>query len=192
MRVTLNEASQAEWQEQNLEHLRYEYDLTPDDLVIDLGAYRGEWAEQIYERYGCKIILVEPTPYILGCPYGQIINKAAWTEDGKLAFGGAYYYSSAHEDATHEYECFDINSLLSRYDEIALVKLNVEGSEFSLLPHIIGANLHRRIKNLQIQFHIIEGKPYEDWHEKIQAELNKSHRLTYFYPFCWESWCLLS
>src|ERR1051326_3364598 len=145
MRITLNEESQAEWQARNLEYLRYEYDLKPDDLVIDIGAYRGEWASQIFCRYGCKLIVIDPGPWIVGFEQGEVINKAAWINGGKLKFGGAFYYSSAFEDQTHEYECFDINSLLSQYGEIALVKINIEGAEYGLLDHIIRAGLHHRI-----------------------------------------------
>ena len=181
-----------QWQDDGAESLRYEYDLDHNDIVIDVGAYRGEWAEQIFCRYGCKIILIEPTPHIQGFPYGQVINKAAWTHDGSLKFGGAYYYTSAHENPVTEYPCFDFNSLLRKYEEIALVKMNIEGAEYGLLNHVIEAGLHKRIKNLQVQFHMIAGEPYRAMHESIQTELAKTHRLTYFYPFVWENWCLLS
>lgn len=188
VRVTLNEESQAIWQSQNLEHLRYEYDLKPDDLVIDLGAYRGEWAEEIYKRYRCRIICIEPGPWIAGFPHGEVINKAAGVKDGLQKFGGAYYYSSAHEDATHEYETFGINSLLAKHGEIALVKINIEGAEYELLNHIIDAGLHKRIKNLQVQFHLIEGEPIEEMYGAIASKLRETHHLTFYYPFCWENW----
>lgn len=188
MRVSLNETSQTEWQEKNLEYLRYEYDLKPEDVVIDVGAYRGEWASQIFCRYGCKLIVIEPGPWIVGLPIGEVINKAASDHEGTLRFGGAYYYSSEHEEPTHEYPCFDINSLLSKYDEIALVKINIEGGEYSLLDHIIKAGLHGRLRNLQVQFHCIEGEPFEDWYDRIQKQLSETHELSWFYPFCWENW----
>lgn len=189
MRVTLNEESQSVWQSQNLEHLRYEYELKPDDLVIDIGAYRGEWASRIFARYGCRLITIDPGPWVIDClPWSEVINKAASDHDGKLKFGGAYYYSSAHEDPTHEYECFDINSLLSKYDEIALVKINIEGAEYLLLNHIIDAGLHRRIRNLQVQFHLIEGEPIEEMYGAIASKLRETHHSTFYYPFCWENW----
>lgn len=187
MRVTLNEDSQAIWQAQNLEHLRYEYDLKPDDVVIDLGAYRGEWANEIRARYGCCVIAVEPTDSIDDYPC-EFIKKAAWTYDGKLKFGGAFYYTSSFEDPVREYECFDVNSLLSRFDEIALLKVNIEGAEYELLNHIIDAGLHRRIRNLQVQFHLIEGEPVEDMYGAIASKLRDSHYLSWFYPHCWENW----
>lgn len=188
MNVSLNEESQAIWQAENLEHLRYEYDLRPDDLVIDIGAYRGEWAEQIYRLHKCKLILIEPTPYILGFPYGEIVNKAAWTHDGVLKFGGAYYYSSSYEMPTDEYPCFDLNELLTKYDDIAVVKINVEGAEYELLNHIIDAGLHKRIRNLQVQFHLIEGQPVEEMYGAIAERLSETHKLTWRFGFCWENW----
>lgn len=187
MRVTLNEESQTLWQSQNLEHLRYEYDLKPDDVVIDIGAYRGEWAGEIRARYRCCVIAVEPTDSIDGWEC-ETIKKAAWLFDGRLGFGGAYYYTSTFEDPTHEYECFDINSLLAKYDEIALVKINIEGAEYNLLSHIIRANMHQRIRNLQVQFHQVEGKPWRAWYDAIAIVLRYTHVLEWRYPFCWENW----
>jgi FkbM family methyltransferase len=186
--VSLNKTSLEEWQLNNLEHLRYEYDLKPEDLVIDVGAYRGEWASQMFCRYGCRLILVEPGPWVIGFPVGEVINKAASTHAGKLKFGGAYYYTSAYEEPTHEYECFDINSLLAKYEVIALLKLNVEGAEYSLLNHIINAGLQMKILNLQIQFHQIERKPFRKWYKAIASKLSETHKLTWRYAFCWENW----
>lgn len=188
MRVSLNEQSQSEWQSKDLEHLRYEYDLKPEDVVIDLGAYRGEWANEIRARYGCCVIAVEPTDAIDGysCEY---IKKAAWLFDGKLRVGGAYYYTSVFEEPTHEYECFDVNSLLERFDEIALLKMNVEGAEYDLLEHIYLGDFVRRIKDLQVQFHLIEGEDSIMRYEVIENLLSETHSLTRFeYPFCWENW----
>lgn len=187
MRVTLNQESLDFWQRENLERLRYEYDLKPDDVVIDLGAYRGEWASEIRARYGCCVIAVEPTDSIDGWQC-ETIKKAAWLFDGKLRVGGAYYYTSAFEPATHEYECFDVNCLLSRFDEIALLKINVEGSEYDLLEHIYKAGLMPRIRDLQVQFHLIEGEDSRMRYEVLSELLMETHTLAWQYFFCWENW----
>ncbi len=186
-RVSLNEDSQSIWQVQNLEHLRYEYDLKPDDTVIDIGAYRGEWADEIGHRYGCVPIAVEPSDSIDGYR-GEYIKKLAWTKNGRLAVGGAYYYTSQYEQPTHEYYCFDINELLQNFTDIALVKMNVEGAEYVLLDHIINHGHHQRIRNLQVQFHIIEREPYVAWYSGIVGRLQLTHEPQWQYPYCWESW----
>jgi hypothetical protein len=59
-----------------------------------------------------------------------------------------------------------------------------------LLGHIIGAGLQKRIKNIQVQFHQIAGVPFAAWYNKIANDLNKTHRLTWHYPYCWENWQL--
>jgi len=190
-RVALGPALQ-DWQRENLEHTRYEYDLSFNDLVIDIGAYKGEWAERIYNEFRCSMILIEPTEYIRSFPEHEgkvkIINKAASTHNGKLQFGGGAYYTSVFEQGTHEYECFDICSLLETCGEIALMKVNIEGSEYDILNHIIDNKQHLKIKNIQVQFHTIEGVPYERWYNEIAEKLSKTHELTWRTPFVWENW----
>lgn len=171
-----------------MEHVRYEYDLKSDDVVFDIGSYRGEWSAEIYQRYGCRIIGIEPTPFNDFQHFERFINKAASDHAGTMAFGGAYYYSSAHEDPTDVYPCFDINAVLVEYPEIALMKMNCEGDEWVLLPHIISANFHLRIKNFQVQFHIIENEAVQEWYNLIVSELGKTHQPTWTFPFCWENW----
>lgn len=187
-KVTLNAESLKTWQDQNLEHIRYEYDLKPEDVVIDIGAYKGEWATAIYIKYQPKIIAIEPTEYIWDLKCGTIINMAAGTHLGKMSFGGRAYYSSAFEEGDHEYKCFDINEVLGQHMEIALVKINIEGAEYDLLNHIIDHGLHKRIKNIQVQFHQIDGVPYDKWYREIEMKLSLTHRRTWYYPFCWENW----
>lgn len=190
-KITLDPASLKTWQDNNLEHIRYEYDLNHTSSVIDVGAYQGEWANEIHARYDCSVVVVEPTEYIRGYQYGPIFNKAAGTHNGKMSFGGRAYYSSVFELGDHEYECFDVNKLLSSYEKgIDLLKINIEGAEYDVLQHIIGAGLHTRIKNIQVQFHQIAGVPYELWHREIAKKLSETHLLTWQYPYCWENWQL--
>jgi FkbM family methyltransferase len=187
-KISLNENSLAAWQQQDLEHIRYEYDLNPTSRIIDLGAYKGEWANELHNRYGCKVVVVEPTEYINDFRNGVIVNKAAGTHTGKMSFGGRAYYTSAFETGDHEYDCIDINKLIEQYEYIDLLKVNIEGAEYDVLNHIIGAGLHHRINNIQAQFHQIEGVPHEQWYKELAEKLSETHSLTWHYPFCWENW----
>lgn len=189
-KITLNPDSLKQWQDNNFEHIRYEYDLKPESIVIDLGAYQGEWANEIHRRYGCQVVVVEPTEYIRGYKHGVIINKAAGTHNGKMSFGGRAYYSSIFEPGNHEYECIDINEVLRQYPVIDLFKINIEGAEYDLLSHITGRQYHNRIKNIQVQFHRISGVPYKIWYKEIEKQLSETHERTWYYPFCWENWKL--
>lgn len=188
MRITLNEPTQRLWQRYGFEYLRYKYKLAPSDIVIDIGAYRGEWASTIFHRYQCSVIMVEPGPWIVGCTAGEVINKAAGTSNGMQTFGGDHYYTSSLEPGVTQYETFDINSLLAKYEDIALVKINIEGAEYELLNHVIDAGLHQRVRNFQIQFHQIEGEDYEQWYAAIEAKLAVTHEPLWRYKFVWENW----
>jgi FkbM family methyltransferase len=191
-KISLHPESLTTWQDQRLERLRYEYELTPESVVIDLGAYYGEWATEMFNRYMVCPIVIEPTEYIRDYKYGTIINKAAGTHNGKMSFGGRAYYTSTFEQGDHEYECVDVNNIINRWPIIDLLKINIEGAEYDILSHIIGAGLHTRIKNIQVQFHQIEGLPYEIWYKEIADKLRKTHSLTWQYPYCWENWQLIN
>jgi len=174
--VTLNEISQAKWQEEKAEHLRYEYDIKPDDICIDLGSYQREWADGMIKRYGCRV----------EC-FDALDNKAAGISNGKISMGGQYLYTSAFAPKPDkEYFCVDIAEYLNQ--EIAVMKMNVEGYEYVLLPYIIEKGLQKNIRNLQVQFHLIEGHKCENKYMSIHNELTKTHQLTWCYPFCWENW----
>lgn len=194
--ITLNLESLKTWQEQDLERLRYEYQLSRDDIIIDIGAYCGDWTLNMHARCRCKAVVIEPTEYIRGLfdsnPSVTVINKAAATHNGKITFGGMSYYTSAFEPGTHEYECFDINGLMEQLDEVAIMKINIEGIEYDLLSHIIAHGHHKKIRNFQVQFHQIAGVPYQKWYGEIAVELSKTHELAWCYPFCWENWKLIN
>jgi hypothetical protein len=41
-----------------------EYDLNADSVCIDIGGYEGQWASDIFGRYGCTIHVFEPVPLL--------------------------------------------------------------------------------------------------------------------------------
>ena len=72
--------------------------------------------------------------------------------------------------------------------EVALCKINIEGGEYELLQYIISKGLMKNIKNLQVQFHYIEGKDCEKMYSVIEGLLSLTHRQTWRFPFVWENW----
>lgn len=174
--VSLNPDSLKQWQEQDMEPLRYAYDLYPEDTVLDIGSYRREWGGEIVKRYGCKVEY-----------FDALDNRAAWTHDGWLEFGGAYYYTTQFAEVTqYRYACVDIAPFLQK--EVALVKVNIEGSEYELLKHILDRGLMGNIIDLQVQFHLIEGQDCETMYKELASRLKQTHELSWRWPFCWESW----
>lgn len=176
--VSLNETSLKQWQDQNLEYLRYEYDLKPSDYVLDIGSYRQEFADGIRKKYGCHV----------EC-FDALDNRAAWTHDGTIELGGQFYYTSKFDTVNKQtFKCYDIALFLNK--EIALCKINIEGMEYELINYIISKGLITKIKNLQVQFHLIEGFNTEEVYQRLHEDLSRTHSLTWQYPFCWENWRL--
>jgi hypothetical protein len=158
------------------ESLRFKYDLKPDDLVIDIGSYRREFADKIIQMYGCKV----------EC-FDALDNRAAWKYNGKLAMGGDYLYTSIYaHNVNKEYWCVDIAPFLEK--EVALVKINIEGGEYELLTYIIQKGLMKNIKNLQVQFHLVDGLDCQTMYELLFYRLSKTHNQTWGVPFVWENW----
>lgn len=166
----------AEWQDKNMEHLRYEYDLKPSDKVLDIGSYRREFADEIIRRYGCTV----------EC-FDALDNRAAWLYNGTLSMGGEYYYTSLFDKGTkqQEFKCVDISPYLQ--EEIALCKINIEGGEYELLSYIIGLGLHVNVKNFQVQFHQVDGISAGSYVE-IANDLTKTHTRTWGLSYVWENW----
>lgn len=177
--IKLNDKSLKKWQDGKLEYLRYEYDLKPDDYVIDIGSYQREWSNEIIKRYGCEVECFE-----------ALDNRAAWTHNGTLQMGGQFYYTSMHDrgemGAVRTIPCVDIAPFLQR--EVALMKINIEGGEYELIQYIIDCGLIDNIRNLQVQFHIVDGMSCQQLYNNLFNQLCKTHQPTWIYPFCWENW----
>ena len=71
--------------------------------------------------------------------------------------------------------------------EVALMKINIEGSEYPLLEHIIDTGLIKQIRELQIQFHDFVPDAQSRMQE-IQNRLSETHSPTWQYHYIWENW----
>lgn len=191
MNISLHPTNLSNWQENKLEYKRYDYPLCPSDTVLDLGSYQGEFARKINDMYGCHVVCVEPTDAITGLQRNgafTIINKAVSTYTGRMRFGGLFYYTSAYQDgySWRDFDCIDVNDVFDR--EYALVKINIEGSEYEVLRHLLDNDKLKLAKNLQIQFHFIEGRDCCKEYREIAERLCDTHRLQWHSGFVWESW----
>jgi hypothetical protein len=175
--VSIDSNNLKTWQDNDLEKMRYDYALNSTDHVLDIGSYRREFADEIIKRYGCTV----------EC-FDALDNKAAWLFDGIITAGGQYYYTSAFDKTgpQNEYRCVDIAPFI--YKEVALCKINIEGGEYQLLDYIIKRGLVHSLKNIQVQFHLIEGMDCESLYQQLAVRLSKTHSITWRTPFVWENW----
>lgn len=181
------------------ENLRYEYDLKPDSVVLDCGAYEGNFSKQIYERYKCHVIAFEPISRFYKIT-SENLEKYPITLF-HAAVGGNSRTETFHiqNDSTGKFagspiteQCQvmgiqDVMKLPVCNGVIDLIKLNVEGMEFEILESLIREGGSGFIKNIQVQFHSVV-EYGQSRYDVISAALSYTHRLTYRAPWCWENW----
>ena len=179
--------------------LRLNYDLNEDSVVFDLGGYQGAWSDAIFERYHCKIHIFEPATIYADlianrfANNGNIILHRFGLADSNrrcqlavLGDASSIFHQTEQMieinlvKASHFFEEYQIRA-------VDLMKINIEGSEYELLEHLLESNLVSRIIDIQVQFHDIFPTA-EKRMKAIQTKLKKTHNLTYQYKFVWENW----
>lgn len=178
-------------------------DLEVDEqsIVLDLGAFDGEWSEAVADRYGARVLAFEPDPTArprlenrLGghprvriLPYG--LGGADAVANLALEGPGSTVYASNGTFGTAEIEICDIARVLDELDadEVDAMKINIEGSEYDVLDRLAETGWLPRIRLLSIQFH--------EWAARAHARrranrrtLRRTHEVAWSYPWVWEQW----
>ena len=178
---------------------RYDYPLTHNSFVMDLGGYEGQWTSEIYSRYGCKIAVFEPVRQ-----FSQALSErfeanedvevlqlglGAVSESQTIYVRGAGSSTYRKRADAEEIRIVDVKQWFddNRITSVALMKINIEGGEYDLLDRMIETGLIESIENIQVQFHnfTVDAKRRM---ERIQEALQCTHRLNYQYRFVWENW----
>jgi FkbM family methyltransferase len=178
--------------------------IDQDSIVIDVGAFIGDWSVTIAEKYNPTIYAFEPNPK----PFERLLIHAGKNpkfkplpvglgdEDLEADFTLKGLGSSMLEDRADHSDVpkmrVKIRSVDSIWNELALnnvqlMKVNIEGAEFPLFERMIETGLLDKVDTYLIQFH--------EWHEhaysrrrRIRRELAKTHELEWDYNFVWEKW----
>lgn len=179
--------------------LRLDYDLNEKSLVFDLGGHEGQWTSDIFSKYGCFIHVFEPVEefaekiekrfcknkkikvYMCGLSNSNKNVKISFDKDGSSIF-------KSGKDMKEIVLMRAIDFMQkNNIQKIDLMKINIEGGEYDLLEHLIEAGFISNITDIQVQFHDI----FPDAEQRmlrIQKRLERTHYLTYNYPFVWENW----
>lgn len=176
------------------EQLRYEYNLTPDSCVMDVGGYEGNWAFEINRKYGCHVWIFEPATRFYdklverfkGNPKIVVMNAAIGAEhriDLIRVNGDSTGLFQEEGDEEHVI-VMSISGALSLCPHWSVVKLNCEGGEFEIMESVLGLNLARLADNWQMQFHNIVPNAVMRYSD-IRDGLERTHQLTYDAPWCW-------
>ena len=185
------------------ETLRLDYPLTAESIVFDVGGYSGDFAAELSERFGCKIYIFEPVPEFYQRCVNRFENNKKITcfnyglssANGFLDIGlaeNASSFSSPH--ATGETQKVQIRSIVEcikelNINKIDLMKINIEGGEFDVLPAIIRSEDIAKVHYLQVQFHNFISNA-NALRTDIRNQLAYTHTEMWSYEFVWESWKL--
>jgi len=186
-------------EERNLRR-RYDYPLTADDVVLDLGGFRGEWADEIDRRFGATVHVFEPAPAFHAAIAERFADRPNVTAHC-AGLAGATRPVTLHLAGDSTTECgdghgqtvearlVDVGEFLDRHTlaEIALCKINIEGGEYELLEALLDRGLVGRFRNLLVQFHTF----VPDADRRMQAihhRLAATHEPTFCFPYVWENW----
>lgn len=172
--------------------------LDQNSLVVDLGGYKGEWAQKIFDQYGCSIEIYEPAPEfaqearkrfendlnskitVVECAIGSSDDRANLIMDG-LA-------TSIQKSELGQTQVLAVeNILLNR--KVDLLKMNIEGAEYEVFESLFICNAILNINRIFVQFHPIDDMSLNNYN-LIVDRLSKTHDCVFRYPFIWEKWNL--
>jgi len=176
---------------------RYEFNINENSIVFDVGGYLGTWSEKIIELYNPYIHIFEPvkeyfdiiTEKFKDNHKVKIYNFGLGGENKDILISPIGDTSKSNDIGTPS-KIIDISEFIEsnfHKQEIDVMKLNIEGDEFPLMENLINNNYLTSFNNLQIQFHEWVDD-CENRHKIICEKLNKTHNITFSFPFIWEGW----
>jgi len=181
------------------QELLYQFDgLTLESIVIDAGSHEANWSHRIWEKYGCKIIALEPIPRYIHETFLRLANTntclipmALGRWNTVLSFGVHGAMSGQFADGYKQIVgVLDVALLLKDIiGQVAVLKLNIEGGEYDVLERILEEGLAGRITNIIVQPHTIV-PDYEDRWMMIDAGLRETHELVFHEDWCWSGYKL--
>jgi FkbM family methyltransferase len=181
--------------------LRFEYPLSSESLVFDVGGFHGDWTAELVARFLCRVEIFEPVSNFANQLEHRFsgndrvnvnrfgLSAATGTADLDLRGESSSMVVRWHAADTEAVQIVDIAAYMDGLGDrdVDLMKINIEGAEYDLLDRVLALGLADRFRFLQIQFH----DDVENAHDRmrtIQAGLAATHEPAWQYPFIWESW----
>ena len=196
----------------SLEEFRYDCNhLTNDSTVIDFGGYKGEFAFKIQEKYKCNVYVYEPINEYCDDmekyknPKVHInrfsVGSHTGTEEIAVEEGTTFEKYGRRKNNSHKGEpnksiieaprrkidVVDILSVMKNYDTVDLMKINIEGAEFDILPKLISSGEINKVENLQVQFHSFVEGAYDNY-KLIKEQLSKDYDIVLDSLWKWTFW----
>lgn len=183
--------------------LAYEAPIGAGDLVLDVGAYEGEWTARMYEKYHPRIDIFEADPTLARRLEARFADRpdircfgfGLGARDAELPFirrgmGSTFHQTSdGHRHGTITATIRDIAGVLDElgHDRIDLLKLDIQGAEYDVMERLIDVGRIPTIRCFLIQYHEwLDGA--HGRRRRIRQALGRTHRLAWDFPWVWEQW----
>lgn len=164
-----------------------DWPLTPESVVIEVGGYKGRWALQIAERYQPRLFVFEPQPWaaetcrkVLG-QSATVLNYGLGVVDGLADMGEwetdgcSFVKPGGNRAMLHEIGAAFRDLAIDRVD---LMLVNIEGYEYTLLPHMFDQGIYP--ERLIVQFHDF-ADPIGTGMRAIERRMDGRYRLAWDY-----------
>ena len=181
--------------------LRTTYPLNKDSLVVDIGGFTGDWAMRMYCLYSCFIDIYEPHPDLAGDAARNFRGNAKINtyaigvggENGILDLYGNTMNASLIPNSIGTVIKVPVRKaselFKERYGdrEIDLLKINIEGAEYDVVPDLINNWDFSKVYRFLVQFHnSVPG--YQEKREACRKLMSKTHMMVWNYDYLFESW----
>ena len=193
------------------------FNLNKNSLIIDIGANQGEVSQYFLDQFSCKIEAYEPNPHA----FEKLSNRFRYNNNVKcynkgvstnhsnrklyhhkdydinnLVYSHASSFLNNKENVdVNNYtlvETISINYLLDKHKFIDLIKIDIEGYEYKILPDLIKnknkikyvlCELHGNPKNLSLKGNM-KNSFLENEYFTLQKTLNNEKLLnSWFYEY---------
>lgn len=173
--------------------------LGPQSVAFDFGGYQGEWAAEMYRKFGCTVHVFEAHPAFAADlerrfraePAIHVHAFALASGDGALSLSDDDDASSARlaegEGIAGRRVSVERFFAEHRIERIDVAKMNIEGGEYDLLPALLTRSQAPPLGTLLVQFHKYEAGDVAA-REAIRAMLAATHSCDWCYDFVWEQW----
>ena len=170
--------------ESNAVHLATTFDT---DIVVDLGCCSYQRGPRLEDSIQTLIKRFKPTvlfgfdphpglPDAVGQVYGTTVitsRRAAWTNDEEVGLALQGNCTHVDFDEKQRAKAFDLAAWIRALPEARIVlKVDVEGAEYVLLPHLITHGLMNRFSHVLVEWHTGQyANGYETSRDAILADI---------------------
>jgi hypothetical protein len=160
-------------------------------IVIDLGCHEyANYPEDIsiaplIERFEPGILWgFDPAgddfEYTIGNTQVILSGKAAWVYNGSIGFSenrenGLRSYTAEHA-GPRAVPCFDIAEFLrglSPHEQDLVLKMDIEGAEYTLLPHLVATGTDKLLDLLLIEMHDLDINKNQDLLDRLSCPVEQ-------------------